>query len=99
MKRAMLRKHFTQHFWSAWSKHSLKATAIVLLVVALLPVEAKAYTDPGTGTFLLQMTLAAITGSLFFMRALRHRIRMLFKRNKNSSDNEDENRADNQLGG
>ena len=77
----------------------MKVTAVVLLVVVLLPADAKAYTDPGTGTFLLQMMLAAITGSLFFMRALRQRIRLLFKRNRNSSDNEDENVADNKLGG
>src|SRR5215813_6001226 len=99
MKRAMLRKHFAQHFWSAWSKHSLKVTAVVLLVVVLLPVDAKAYTDPGTGTFLLQMMLAAITGSLFFVRTLRHRIRTLFKRNRNSSDIEGESRVNSRLDG
>src|SRR5262245_43547705 len=99
MERAMLRKNLTKYFCSSWCKHVLKVTAGVLLVVALLPVEGKAYTDPGTGTFLLQMLLTGIAGTLFFMRALRHKIRLFFKRNKYSCAKEVGAGDNNQLNG
>jgi len=90
---------FSKHFRIVHNKQFLKAVAGVLMVVTMLPGEANAYTDPGTGTFLLQMLLAAITGSLFFVCTLRHRIRMLFKRNRNSSDIEGESRVNSRLDG
>lgn len=77
----------------AWGK---QLAAWALVFAAALPLEARAYTDPGTGAFLLQMALAAIASSLFFMRTLRQRIATLFKRNRNSAT-EDGGAGDNQL--
>jgi hypothetical protein len=59
-----------------------KIAAGALVVIALVPVEAKAYTDPGTGAFVVQTLLAAVAGGLFFMRTLRLRIGKLLKRNR-----------------
>jgi hypothetical protein len=67
---------------SAWNEHSLRVAAAALVVIALVPVEAQAYTDPGTGAFLVQTLLAAVAGGLFFMRTLRQRIGKLLKRNR-----------------
>lgn len=93
----MLKEHNPTKSARRFGMASGRQPAIWALVfAAALPLEAKAYTDPGTGAFLLQMALAAIAGSLFFMRALRHRIAMLFKRNRNSAT-QDGGAGDNQL--
>jgi hypothetical protein len=86
----------SQHFMIARAKYFLGVAAGALLVVITLPFEAKAYTDPGTGIFLLQVLLAGIASGLFFLRTMRQRIKMLFKRNRGSGAAEDSNRDDNQ---
>jgi hypothetical protein len=85
-----------QHFITLWSRFFLKPAAGVLLVVIMLESEAHAYTDPGTGTFLLQIILAGIASGWFFLRTMRQRIKMLFKRNRDSVAAEDSNRDGNQ---
>jgi hypothetical protein len=67
---------------SAWNEHALKVAVAALVVIALVPVEAKAYTDPGTGAFLVQTLLGVVAGGLFFMRSLRQRVGKLLKRNR-----------------
>lgn len=79
----------SHHFGTALESQFLQLAVWALVFVTMLPLEAKAYTDPGTGTFLLQMLLAAIASALFFMRTLRHRIRLLFRRNRNIGATED----------
>lgn len=79
----------TQHFVTPPESHFLQLAVWALVFVTVLPLEARAYTDPGTGTFLLQMLLAAIASSLFFMRTLRRRIRLLFRRNRKIGATED----------
>ena len=49
-----------------------KARASLLTVLSVACVSpAMAYIDPGTGSMLVQMTLAGIAGALFYFRQLR----------------------------
>jgi len=56
-------------------------TALLMLVLALFvfPTQAHAYLDPGAGSYLFQIALAAIVGSLFAIRLFWTRIRTFFK--------------------
>src|ERR1700759_4660506 len=42
----------------------------LLLIILAVPVAAKAYVDPGTGSMVWQMTAAAVIGSLFYAKRL-----------------------------
>lgn len=56
-------------------------TALLMLVLALFvfPTQAHAYLDPGAGSYLFQIALAAIVGTLFAIRLFWTRIRTFFK--------------------
>jgi hypothetical protein len=43
---------------------------VATILFSLMPSEAYAYIDPGTGALLLQALLAALFGALFFARRL-----------------------------
>jgi hypothetical protein len=75
----------------------LRLAVWAVVFVVTLPLEAKAYADPGAGTFLLQMLLVAIASGLFFMRTLKHRINLLLRRNQRIGATEDKERNDNRL--
>jgi len=50
---------------------------VLLVTVALLvtvPVEARAYADPGTGAFLYQAAYAAFLGGTFYIRRFLDRL-------------------------
>ena len=56
-----------------------KSGALLLLFAAtlgvLLPERAFAYLDPGTGSFLIQIVIAAVVGSLFTIKMWWHNIK------------------------
>jgi len=50
----------------------LKARSSLVTVLTILSIApALAYVDPGTGSMLLQMALAAIAGAMFYFRQFR----------------------------
>lgn len=51
------------------------------------------YVDPGSGSYLVQMIIAAILGALFYFKTIWWKIRSFFTRNKGKDppDNEDSN--------
>ncbi len=55
---------------------------LILLVVAvfLFPMQAHAYLDPGTGSYFIQIALAAIVGALFAVRLFWGRIKAFFQK-------------------
>jgi hypothetical protein len=58
-----------------------KCIPIVLVVLSLgifFPTDAHAYLDPGTGSYVLQLALAALVGALFAIRMFWGRIKVLF---------------------
>jgi hypothetical protein len=63
---------------------------IVVCVALLIAVEGRAYayTDPGSGTMLLQMLAAIIVGLLFYIRRIKLWVSSLFNKQKNRSQSE-----------
>jgi hypothetical protein len=59
-------------------------TLLVLLAVAPLP--AFAYIDPGTGSMLVQSLLAVVAGALVFGRTLWQRVKGLMRRRRKTDD-------------
>ena len=55
------------------------ATLILLVYSFLCPAQAHAYLDPGTGSYVLQLALAALLGALFAIRLFWGRIKSFFK--------------------
>jgi hypothetical protein len=75
-------------------KHSRRYYGLLLIILAsvaffIYESTAYAYIDPGTGTFLWQIILSSLAGSLFFVRRLRQSIAHLMrhKSRTSSSDN------------
>lgn len=58
------------------------STVIVSLAVCLflLAGEAHAYLDPGTGSYFLQLALAALVGALFLVKLFWTRVKSFFKK-------------------
>ncbi len=46
------------------------------------------YIDPGSGSYLVQMIIAAILGGMFYIKTIWKRIKLFFTKNKESSENE-----------
>lgn len=44
------------------------------------------YIDPGNGSYLVQMIIAAVLGALFYFKNLWFKIRSFFSKNKNKPD-------------
>jgi len=55
----------------------LRKTLLVaaLLVPSLMPLPAYAYLDPGTGSVILQVVIAAVLGALFTLKLYWNRLR------------------------
>ncbi|MFN7935818.1 MAG: hypothetical protein U0R19_20985 [Bryobacteraceae bacterium] len=47
----------------------------LILLLLVIPTEAKAYIDPGSGSLFLQVMVAAIAGALFHFRNLLVRLK------------------------
>lgn len=46
------------------------------------------YIDPGSGSYLVQMIIAAILGGMFYIKTIWKRIKVFFSKNKDTSENE-----------
>lgn len=44
-----------------------------------MPVQAHAYLDPGTGSFILQMVIAAIAGAAFTIKLYWQKLKLFFQ--------------------
>ena len=56
----------------------------ILLLSCLVWVrDAHAYLDPGTGSLMIQSTIAAITGVLFVLKTYWHKLKTIFFSRKN----------------
>jgi hypothetical protein len=51
-----------------------------ILVVLGLTTEARAYVDPGTGSYILQMVIAGLLGSFFAIKLFGRRIKAFIQR-------------------
>lgn len=56
-------------------------TVIVgIFSLLIFPKDAHAYLDPGTGSYILQMLIAAIVGGLFMIKPFFKKIKMAVKK-------------------
>jgi hypothetical protein len=62
---------------------------VLACLAALMPTNAYAYLDPGTGTFAVQGLIAGIAGSMIALRAYGRRFLGLFRRTRTSEWPED----------
>jgi hypothetical protein len=58
--------------------------AAMTAALALLANPAEAYLDPGTGSYVFQMVVAAVVSAGFVVRAYWHRVRGFFSRRERS---------------
>jgi hypothetical protein len=65
----------------------MKNLAMLLLVLALLPLPAHAYIDVGGGSMFIQAIMAAGVGILMFFKQLRQYFLALFGKKRNDSAN------------
>jgi hypothetical protein len=65
-----------------------KALIILFALILVFPVKALAYIDPGTGSYMSQLIVAGIFGSLFALKVFWHKIKLLFKKTPSSEKNE-----------
>lgn len=72
----------------------MKAKVSLILLVSLLCSQlvfsgtAHAYLDPGTGSLIFQMIIAAGVGALFFLRVFWRRIKGIFAGQQKGEENE-----------
>jgi hypothetical protein len=66
---------------------------VLIVTLFFFPVQAHAYLDPGTGSYIIQIALAALVGSLFAVRLFWGRIKAFFRR-LFSKEEEEERDAD-----
>jgi hypothetical protein len=70
----------------------LLAVAAVLVAAALSPSRACAYLDPGTGSYVVQVVIAALVGSGFALKIFWRRIADFFRRHFSRRDTDDTGR-------
>jgi hypothetical protein len=61
-------------------KYSINTLAVGIAVFALMPVDALAYIDPGTGSILLQAVIAGVSMALAGLFGLRNWLVSLWRR-------------------
>jgi len=54
--------------------------ASLALVLCLIPADASAYIDPGTGSYVFQTVVAALITAGFLLRTFWHRVIGIFRR-------------------
>lgn len=52
--------------------------SVLIFSLLIVPAEAHAYLDPGTGSLILQAILAGIFSALFFIKMFWRRIKLFF---------------------
>lgn len=57
------------------SRYLLKASLLSAAVILIFPLQAFAYLDPGTGSYVLQVMVGALLGGAFAVKAFWKNIR------------------------
>lgn len=65
------------------------AKYLVFLLISFFPVNAQAYIDPGSGSFMIQMLFASIVGGLFTIKMYFQRIKSYVKKKFNMTESID----------
>lgn len=62
---------------------------LIMIFILAIPVNAQAYIDPGSGSFLIQMLFASIVGGLFTIKMYFQRIKVYVKKKFNIKEFDD----------
>ncbi len=57
------------------TKNLLKVATVIAIMMLLLPAQAFAYLDPGTGSYVIQLLIGAVLGGAFAIKAFWKNIR------------------------
>ncbi|MFH1536087.1 MAG: hypothetical protein ABIC96_03390 [Patescibacteria group bacterium] len=57
-----------------------KLLSCITILLFLFPKPAYAYLDPGTGSYLFQILIAGLLGSLFFVKSAVKKVKEFFKK-------------------
>ena len=60
-------------------KLSILKLVLIALTILCVPYRSYAYLDPGTGSYIFQLIIAAIIGGLFMIKLYWKKIRIFFK--------------------
>lgn len=60
-------------------KPSLKLFIFIAFLFVLFPPQVYAYLDPGTGSYIFQILIAGLLGSLFFLKSAFKKIKSFYK--------------------
>jgi hypothetical protein len=63
-------------------KRLFRFTIMIICVATVLPVALSAYIDPGTGSYILQLIIAAFVGVSFTVKIFWKRIKRFFSPKK-----------------
>lgn len=53
---------------------------VIVLIGVVYPHNAYAYLDPGSGSYILQLAIAALMGGIYGIALLRNKIKSFFKK-------------------
>jgi len=73
-------------------KTAIKLTIILLLVFILIPQRANAYLDPGSGSYLIQVLVAAVAGGGIIVKTQWDKIKKIFNKENKQVGKKDENK-------
>jgi hypothetical protein len=68
-------------------KH-IQIILVLCLVFLCLTHTTYAYLDPGTGSYVFQLMIAGLLGSMFFLKSIFKKIKSKFKNLRNIDDHE-----------
>jgi hypothetical protein len=73
-----------------WSRVAILSFVLIIALSVALPQKAYAYIDPGTGSYLFQLLMAAVFVGIFGVRILWGKIKAFSKRLFSPQDKRDE---------
>lgn len=62
------------------SKCPVYLSAVTVVLAVTMPLQAYAYLDPGTGSFMLQMLIAGLLGTMLYIKLAWANVKMFFNR-------------------
>lgn len=65
-----------------------KLFSYLLILLVLFPKPVHAYLDPGTGSYLFQILIAGLLGSLFFIKSIVRKVKKFLRKVTKTDESE-----------
>lgn len=59
--------------------HLITRPVVLILLFLIFPQKVYAYVDPGTGSYIFQLIIAALVGGLFVVKLFWNKIKIFFR--------------------